>query len=106
LTATQSGYVLIMDADGKTVTLPTAASGLMFTIMNVGTSGAIGVTIAPQATDIIQLGDSARDVLVKAKSLKGAKTNSKTGYNITLLGTSATQWLPLSIVGSGWGSTS
>lgn len=92
---THSGVVQNVIADGKTVTLPAAAAGIMFIIRNGGAAatgaangavsdGTVAVTIAPNGTDTIGGAGRAAD----NSSLVNTKATSVVGDEVTLLGVS------------------
>lgn len=92
---TDSGVVQNVIADGKTVTLPAAAAGVMFIIRNGGAAatsaatgavsdGTVAVTIAPNGTDTI--GGGGRSAA--NSNLVNTKATSVVGDEVTLLGVS------------------
>lgn len=92
---TDSGVVQNVTADGKTVTLPAAAAGIMFTIRNAGVApasaavgavsdGTVAVTIAPNGTDTIGGGGRA----AANSNYVNTKATSVVGDEVTLLGVS------------------
>lgn len=102
---THSGLVLNVVSDGKTVTLPAAAAGVMFTVRNGGAAptgaatgargdGSVAVTIAPNGTDTI--GGAGR--AAANTSLVNTKSTSKAGDEVTLLGVSGA-WQIVNITG-------
>lgn len=89
---THSGVVINVVADGKTITLPAAAAGLMFKVRNGGaapTGAAVGlvsdqsvaVTIAPNGTDTI--GGAGRTSA--NTNLVNTKATARVGDEVTLL---------------------
>jgi hypothetical protein len=92
---THSGVVQNVIADGKTVTLPAAAAGVMFIVRNGGAApsgaatgavsdGTVAVTIAPNGTDTI--GGAGR--AAANSNLVNTKATSIVGDEVTLLGVS------------------
>lgn len=89
-----AGAVQNVISDAKTVTLPAAAAGLLFTVRNggvpaggtsgSGANGTVLVTIAPNGTDTI--GGNGRTTA--NTSLLNTKATSKVGDEVTLLGVS------------------
>ena len=53
LTADQSGRILQVATDALTFTLPATKEGLFYLIQNTGADGAAGITISPDADDMI-----------------------------------------------------
>lgn len=93
---THSGIVVNVIADGKTITLPAAAAGVMFRVRNGGaapTSGgpvgsgsgkSVAVVIAPNGTDTI--GGAGR--AAANSNLTNTKSTATVGDEIELLGVS------------------
>lgn len=51
LSSADCGYVLQVSADAQTITLPSTATGLEFTIMNIAADGGALITVTPAAVD-------------------------------------------------------
>lgn len=90
-----AGIVQNVIADGKTITLPAAAAGLIFRVRNGGAApsgaptgsgadGSVAVTIAPNGTDTI--GGAGRTTA--NSNLVNTKATSRVGDEVTLLGVS------------------
>jgi len=90
--AAESGelYTNEGDADGATVTLPTAAAGLTFTVY-VQTAQTFTVTAG--SGDTIRLGDTVT-------AAAGSVTSAVVGSAVTLVAINATEWVAVAIVGS------
>lgn len=109
LTAADNGIVQNVIADGLTITLPSTAVGLAFTVRNggvpassaikgTGTNGTALLTVAPAAADqIAGLGFTAAD----NKAALNTKATSHVGDFITIIGdaTTAVGWNVLSSQG-------
>lgn len=54
-----TGKVIFVDTDAKTITLPAIAVGGAYTVVNIGAFGAVAVTISPAAADLINVPDIA-----------------------------------------------
>ena len=78
------------DTDGATITLPTAAAGLQFTIV---VQAAQTLTVTANTGDTIRL---ASNVTAAAGSISSAVI----GSSVTLVALNATEWLATSITGS------
>lgn len=90
LDATHCGKVIIVDTDAKTLTLPSTAAGLNYTIVNGGADGAVAVTISPAAADKISgVGLTAAD----NKDLVNTKATAKHGDMVRLLGEGVDGWV-------------
>lgn len=101
-----AGVVQNVIADGKTITLPAAAAGLLFTVRNggaapagapsgAGSNGTAAVTIAPNGTDTIGGGGRTS----ANSSLVNTKATSKVGDYVKLLGV-AGAWTIVEIAGT------
>lgn len=107
LAATDAGIVQNVIADGLTITLPSTALGLNFTIRNggkpvtsgpvgSGSNGTVGITVAPQAADGVTGNGFTATV---NKGAVNTKATSLVGDQISLLGTGTagvTGWVVLS----------
>lgn len=84
-----SGKIIYVDTDAKTITLPATDAGLRVTIVNLGSYGTVAVTIAPNAADKIMGNDitSADD-----KDLINTKATAQRGDFVTLVGDGADGW--------------
>lgn len=97
LDAEDNGKTFFVTADGAVVTLPAAAIGVNFTIVNAGAFGAVGFSLDPAATDLIYAPDvTAADdkdlTNTKATAQRGDKAvvrlHDADGYAVTeLVGT-------------------
>ena len=100
LAAADQGIVQDVAADGITITLPATVVGLCFTIRNrgvapsgtaagMGLDGSVLVTVAPNASDLIQgLGFTA----AANKAALNTKSTSIVGDYITLVANGTTGW--------------
>lgn len=78
------------DADGATVTLPTAAAGLRFFFY---------VDVAQTLTITASSGDTIR-IASSVTAAAGSITSAIVGSSVTLVAVNATEWVALSSVGS------
>jgi hypothetical protein len=103
---THTGVVVNVVSDGKTITLPAAAAGVMFRVRNggaqitnapVGTGAnyTVAVTIAPNGTDTI--GGAGR--AAANSNLVNTKATARVGDEVTLLGVSGA-WQIVSQIGT------
>lgn len=100
-----AGVVQNVTRDGKTVTLPAAAAGLLFIVRNAGDStdlpagagsnGGVLVTIAPNGTDTI--GGAGRTTA--NSNFVNTKATSNVGDEVTLLGVSGA-WTIINQIGT------
>jgi hypothetical protein len=88
--ATGTVYTNEGDADGATVTLPTAAAGLQFTAY-VQTAQTLTVTAAS--------GDTVR-IASSVTAAAGSITSAVVGSSVTLIAINATEWVATASVGS------
>lgn len=90
--ATDTGAVYTNegDADGATVTLPTAAAGLRFTVY---------VQAAQTLTVTAGSGDTIR-IASNVTSAAGSITSAVVGSSVSLLAINATEWIATSSIGS------
>jgi hypothetical protein len=90
--ATNSGTVYCNegDADGATITLPTAAAGLRFRFY---------VDVAQVLTVTAAAGDTIR-IASSVTAAAGSITSAVVGSSVTLVAINATEWIALSSVGS------
>jgi len=88
--ATGTVYTNEGDADGATVTLPTAAAGLQFTAY-VQTAQTLTITAA--AGDTIRIASTAT-------AAAGSITSAVVGSSVTLIAINATEWVATASVGS------
>lgn len=99
LASTDSGYVIFVDTDAFTITLPATAAGFTYTIVNAGVSGVDAtaiITISPNASDKIQgMGLTAAD----NKDLINTKATAKVGDFVTLVGDGSDGWLIQAVKG-------
>ncbi|MGH1520538.1 hypothetical protein [Chryseobacterium sp. JK1] len=88
LTVHDSGKNVLVGIDGKSITLPPTMKGLKFTFINIGDAGNNIVKVSPAATDGISgtVGAVTLDGTIN-KSAQNTKGTSKTGDNITIIGT-------------------
>jgi uncharacterized protein YcgI (DUF1989 family) len=101
LAATDCGTVQNVVQDGLTITLPAAASGLIFQVRNGGVAPATGaagavsdgtvlVTVAPNGSDVI---NGLGFVATASKAALNTKATSKVGDMITLVGASGNWYI-------------
>lgn len=88
LTVHDSGKTIFVGVDAKAITLPPTMKGLKFTFVNTGDAGNNIIKVSPAATDGIlgTVGAVTLDGTVN-KAAQNTKATSKTGDNITIVGT-------------------
>lgn len=92
ITAAETGSVYVSSKTGTlTLTLPQAATGLTFTVIDDSATAADDVIVDIQAGDNIE-GDTNGDGLIC--------TDDTVGSSVTLIATSATRWTVLSTTGT------
>lgn len=108
LAATDCGVVQNVISDAITVTLPSTAAGLSYTIRNAGvkatggaagtgSNGTVAVNVSPAAADKIQgLQVTAAD----NKDFINTKSTSKVGDEVKIVGDGVDGWLVHSAVGT------
>lgn len=95
--ATDSGKIIDVDTDAKTITLPATVLGLTVTIRNAGADGAVAVTVSPAAADkIVGNGEAGVD----NKDIVNTKATAKNGDYVTLVGDGADGWYIQAIKGT------
>lgn len=107
LTANDSGKVLLIGTDAKSITLPPTKEGLIFMVVNSGAAGNNIVKVSPVATDgITGTVTLASSVVTFDGTLNKAVQNTKAtalpGDSITLVGTGiagAMAWIITSSTG-------
>ncbi len=87
--ALDSGKIIYVDTDAKTITLPATDAGLTVTFVNAGSYGTVALTISPNAVDKIMGNDiTAAD----DKDLINTKATAQRGDFVTLVGDGADGW--------------
>jgi hypothetical protein len=88
--AQDSGKIIYVDTDAKTITLPAVEAGIQITVVNAGPFGTVAVTISPNAADMIEGADltGADD-----KDIVNTKATAQRGDFVTLLGANADGWM-------------
>lgn len=107
LTVHDTGKVIAVGTDAKTVTLPASQAGLRFTFVNIGDNGNNLIKVAPIATEgITGTVTLASSVVVMDgtvnKSIINTKATTKTGDSLTIIGTGlagAKAWIIVSSTG-------
>lgn len=107
LTANDSGKVILIGTDAKSIILPPTKQGLTFTVVNSGAAGNNIVKVSPVATDgIAGTVTLASSVVVLDgtvnKAVQNTKATSQTGDTITIVGTGLTgtkAWIVTSATG-------
>lgn len=95
--ATDSGKIIDVDTDAKTITLPSTVLGLTVTIRNAGADGAVAVTVSPAAADkIVGNGEAGVD----NKDIINTKATAKNGDYVTLVGDGVDGWYIQAIKGT------
>ncbi|MFP7656086.1 hypothetical protein [Chryseobacterium proteolyticum] len=95
LNANDSGKIILIGTDAKTVTLPPTKVGLTFTFVNIGAAGNNIIKVSPAAVDgisgTITLASSVvvLDGTVN-KAAQNTKATSQTGDSLTIIGTGLT----------------
>jgi len=87
--ALDSGKVIHIDTDAKTITLPATTSGLTVTYVNDGADAGVAINLSPDANDRIMGPDIAG---LENKDLINTKTTAKRGDFVTLVGDGVTGW--------------
>jgi len=85
-----TGKVLFVDTDAKTITLPVVATGLYCTIVNIGAYGTVLVTVSPQAADGIHAPDIG---FVNDKDHLNTKATAQRGDLVSIAPGDANAWL-------------
>lgn len=107
LTANDSGKIILVGTDAKTITLPASKAGLTFTFVNIGAAGNNILKVSPVSTEGISGTITlASSVVVLDGTVSKAAINTKatsvTGDSLTILGTGLTgtkAWVVLSSTG-------
>jgi hypothetical protein len=95
--AQDSGKIIYVDTDAKTITLPATDAGLTLTLVNAGADGAVALTISPNSSDKIMGFDiTAAD----DKDLVNTKATARRGDFVTLVGDGADGWFILGMRGT------
>ena len=95
--AEDSGKVIHIDTDAKTITLPATTVGLKATFVNDGADGAVAINLSPNAADKIMGPDIAG---ADDKDLINTKGTAKRGDFVTLVGDGASGWFVTEIRGT------
>lgn len=103
LTAAQSGGIFTVGVDEKTITLPSTAKGLRYTIVNTGAAANNIIAISPAAADGIAGTFTLASSVVVAdgtvnKDIINTKATANPGDYVTLFGTGTagtTAWIIL-----------
>ena len=97
LDAADSGKILKMTSSA-TITLPSTAVGLHYTVVNGGTKdGEVQVTVSPAALDqIIGVDITAAD----DKDLVNTLATAKVGDRLSLFGDGSSGWYVMSMIGT------
>lgn len=107
LTSNDSGKIILVGTDAKTITLPASKAGLTFTFVNIGAAGNNILKVSPVSTEGISgTVTLASSVVVLDGTVNKAAINTKatsvTGDSLTILGTGLTgtkAWVVLSSTG-------
>lgn len=87
--AQDTGKVIFVTADAKTITLPAVEGVGLFRIVNAGAYGTIGVTIAPNAGDMIE---GTNQAVTDADTWANTKTTACRGDYVDIEYADATGW--------------
>ncbi|GEJ46016.1 hypothetical protein [Chryseobacterium sp. ON_d1] len=92
LTANDSGKIILVGTDAKTITLPPSKAGLTFTFVNIGAAGNNILKVSPVSTEGISGTITlASSVVVLDGTVNKAAINTKatsvSGDSLTILGT-------------------
>jgi hypothetical protein len=107
LSGNDSGKILLIGTDAKTITLPSTQAGLVYTFVNIGADGNNIIKISPAAADgiagTVTLASSvvALDGAVNKDAIN-TKATTKRGDSIKIVGTGvagAGAWIVLSSTG-------
>lgn len=98
LAATDCGVVQVVATDAQTLTLPATVVGMTYVVRNGGTAdGAVGITVAPNASDkIMGNGFTATD----NKAAINTKATAKVGDELVLVGDGVDGWFVQRVVGT------
>ncbi|SHF18499.1 hypothetical protein [Chryseobacterium vrystaatense] len=107
LTGNDSGKILLVGTDAKTITLPTTQSGLVYTFVNIGAAGNNIIKVSPAATDGISGTVTLASTVVVLdgvvnKAALNTKASAQTGDSLTIVGTGlpgTKAWIVLSATG-------
>jgi len=95
LDAQDTGKLICVDTDDKTITLP-AVAGLSCRVMNVGAYGTVGLDVAPNASDLI----ISRDIAgTDNHGLVNTKATAQRGDYLDIEYGDATGWIVTKMVG-------
>jgi hypothetical protein len=96
LTAGQSSSIVTIATDAKVITLPAAADGLTYTVVNKGADGAVLVSIDTSGTEsIFGTTTASTNVVIPGgagKKLLNTKATAIKGDNVTLKGVAGVGW--------------
>jgi hypothetical protein len=87
--AQDTGKVIFVTADAKTITLPAVEGVGLFRIVNGGAYGTIGVTIAPNAADLIE---GTNQAVTDADTWANTKATACRGDYVDIEYSDATGW--------------
>lgn len=88
--AQDSGKIIYVDTDAKTITLPAVEAGIKVTLVNAGSYGTVALTISPNANDMIEGMDLTG---ADNKDIVNTKATAQRGDFVTLLGANADGWM-------------
>ena len=88
--ALDSGKIIYVDTDAKTITLPAVEAGIQLTLVNAGSYGTVALTVSPNANDMIEGVDITG---ADNKDYVNTKATAQRGDFITLLGANADGWM-------------
>lgn len=92
LTANDSGKILLVGTDAKTIALPSTQAGLIYTFVNIGAAGNNIIKVSPAATDGISGTVTLASTVVVLdgvvnKAAQNTKATTQTGDSLTIVGT-------------------
>lgn len=97
LSADDSGKILLIDTDGKTLTLPETNEGLRYIIVNDGADGAVEITVSPDSSDKIMgsFNNGGQKIVMSGtddKDIVNTKATAKNGDLLVLVGDGSDGW--------------
>lgn len=97
LTAADSGKTIVVNAADKTITLPSTAAGLSYTIVSINTGSATGTSISPAAADkLIGNGFTAAD----NKDAINTTGTAAVGDTMSVVGDGSLGWYITNVIGT------
>jgi len=95
--ALDSGKIIYVDTDAKTITLPAVEVGILITLVNAGGFSTVALTVSPDANDMIEGMDLTG---ADNKDIVNTKATAQRGDYVTLIGANADGWMVLASRGT------